>query len=253
VYVHHFDIELRFLGVPSLLYNVVNHRLCANADRVVTSSHSYAHVLRHRVGERVHVIPWGVDPVLDPITRSNYDGSRPLGVLFVGQQRDYKGVSNLIHAIAGEPALRLTVVGDGPLLERHVRLVEQLGCTNVDVVGPVDDDELRRHYLDHEVIALPSVTKVEAFGVVLLEGMQMGCVPIASDLAGVRDVVGGDGILTPPRRIVSLRDELRRLAAHPHEVRTRSVAASERAAHFTWMRTGELYAALVAELTGAGS
>jgi rhamnosyl/mannosyltransferase len=174
-------------------------------------------------------------------------------VLFVGQQRGYKGISNLILAVAGQPELELTVAGSGPLLCEHINLVAELGAGNVTVLGQVEEQTLNELFASHDVIALPSITRLEAFGMVLLEGMRAGCVPVAADLAGVRDVVGQHGILVAPRRIASLRDALVRLAGQPDEVRERSAASVERSAQFAWDRTGDRYTALVSEALSDGS
>ena len=62
------------------------------------------------------------------------------------------------------------------------------------------------------MIVLPSVTRAEAFGLVLLEGMAAGCVPVASDLPGVRDVAGPTGVLVAPGDSGALRAALAGLA-----------------------------------------
>jgi glycosyltransferase involved in cell wall biosynthesis len=41
--------------------------------------------------------------------------------------------------------------------------------------------------------------------------MAAGCVPVASDLPGVRDVAGSTGLLVPPGKPRALRDALREL------------------------------------------
>ncbi|MFT7394494.1 MAG: glycosyltransferase involved in cell wall biosynthesis [Candidatus Azotimanducaceae bacterium] len=253
IYVHHFDVDFRYLGVPSIMFNLVHHALARSVDHLVVTSHSYGAVLSRGSGDNVTVIPWAVDQLEPAVASSDYDGERPLRVLFVGQQRGYKGISNLILAVAGQPELELTVAGSGPLLCQHIDLVAELGARNVTVLGQVEEQTLDELFASHDVIALPSISRLEAFGMVLLEGMRAGCVPVAADLAGVRDVVGQHGILVAPRRIASLRDALVRLAGQPDEVRERSAAAVERSAQFAWDRTGDRYTALVSEALSDGS
>jgi glycosyltransferase involved in cell wall biosynthesis len=247
VYVHHFDIDFQYLGIPSIAYNIVTHALARTADRVVVTSHSYGAMLSRQRADNVRVIPWAVDPLEMPGPASDYDGQRPLRVLFVGQQRGYKGIANLIHAVAGQDSLQLTVAGGGPLLDEHRALVASLDATNITIAGPVSPEELDELFATHDVVTLPSITRVEAFGVVLLEGMRAGCVPVAADLPGVRDVVGRDGVLVAPRRIATLRDALQDLASDPSDVQRRSKAAMARAAEFTWGTTGDHYAQVITE------
>jgi glycosyltransferase involved in cell wall biosynthesis len=244
VYTHHFDIEIANFGVMSILYNVVNHRLANLADHVVTTSPSYGEVIGRKSRTPLTVIPWGVDPAVGPPRSTVYDGTRRLRVLFVGQQRPYKGVANLIMAVAGSPQLELTVVGSGPLESSHRQLVANLAATNVSLLGRVSDDDLLKMMASHDVIALPSVSRLEAFGLVLLEGMAAGCVPVAADLPGVRDVIGEEGVLVAPRRVISLREALEDLARCPAEVQRRSLAAVERADRFRWETTAQAYDAV---------
>jgi hypothetical protein len=91
-------------------------------------------------------------------------------------------------------------------------LATQLRLTNTEFLGRVSDAELWGLYDESDVIVLPSLTSAEAFGLVLLEGMTTGCVPVASNLNGVREVVGEDGLLTPPGDVVALRSALGRLS-----------------------------------------
>jgi glycosyltransferase involved in cell wall biosynthesis len=56
------------------------------------------------------------------------------------------------------------------------------------------------HYALSDVVVLPSTTRGEAFGLVLLEAMASGIPVVASHLPGVRAVVdhGRNGLLVPP-------------------------------------------------------
>jgi rhamnosyl/mannosyltransferase len=126
--------------------------------------------------------------------------------------RPYKGVEALLAAVAGQPWLELTLVGEGTELASYQRLADRLSATNVRFTGRLSDAELNHQYCSNDVVVLPSVTRAEAFGLVLLEGMAAGCVPVASDLPGVRDVAGPTGVTVPPGDANALRQALRELA-----------------------------------------
>jgi len=85
---------------------------------------------------------------------------------------------------------------------------------------------------------------------VLLEGMATGCVPLATDLPGVRDLVFGAGVLVAPRRVTALRDALRHLAAHPEEVQRLSAAAAQRSTEFAWTDVGLQYQRVLYQALG---
>ena len=121
-------------------------------------------------------------------------------MLFVGQMRPYKGVETLLAAAAGQAWLKLTLVGDGAELGRYRRLAERLPAANARFTGRLSDAELQHQYGIADVVVLPSVTLAEAFELVLIEGMAAGCVPVASDLPGVRDIASPTGLVSAGRR-----------------------------------------------------
>jgi glycosyltransferase involved in cell wall biosynthesis len=241
VYTHHSAIDINGLGRVCAAYNCVHDFLARVADRVVVSSQAYYNMLARPDGPPVDVVPWGVDLPDSPwLPQREAFGDR-LRVLFVGQMRPYKGVDTLLRAVAGQRMLDLTLVGSGPLFDQYRSLAAAVRAHNTTFVGRVSDEELRAHYASHDVVVLPSTTRAEAFGLVLLEGMGFGCVPIASDLPGVREVASPTGFVVPPRDHSALRCALLSLAADP--VRLRELQRSARAAaiEMTWDRVAQRY------------
>ena len=230
VYTHHFDIDLPGLAPVCDAYNHLTRLGARVADRIIVSTPSYADTMGS--GDAlVDVIPWAVSPLKRQTTEPRVRSEGPLRVLFVGQMRAYKGLPSLIEAVRGHPDLRLTLAGDGALAAKYQELAAQL-CPTADWLGAVDDVQLRRLYEHHDVIVLPSERRVEAFGLVLIEGMAAGCIPVASDLPGVRDVAGPTGLLFPPGDAMRLRHALLSLAADPAMRQRLSAASVERAAHY---------------------
>lgn len=211
VYTHHSSIDIRGASRISAQYNRFHDLLAMRADQIVTSSQHHASPHWRRYGPPVQTIPWGTDVRSSPPSRPN-SSSGTLKVLFVGQMRSYKGVETLLAAVADQPQLKLTLVGGGAKINNYTRLARRLGATNAQFLGRLTDDDLQAQYDAHDVVVLPSVTRAEAFGLVLLEGMAAGCVPIASDLPGVRDVAGPTGVLVAPGDPDALRDALIGLA-----------------------------------------
>ena len=147
-------------------------------------------------------------------------------MLFVGQMRPYKGVETLLAAAAGQPWLKLTLVGEGAGLASYQRIADRLAVTNARFTGRLSDAELQHQYATNDVVVLPSVTQAEAFGLVLIEGMAAGCVPVASDLPGVRDVAGPTGLVVPAGDPQALRAALRGLARDTGRMERLQVAVS---------------------------
>jgi rhamnosyl/mannosyltransferase len=149
------------------------------------------------------------------------------------------------------------LAGGGRRLEPYRRLLERAERTagntsgSVALLGPVDDDHLDRLYAWADVVVLPSVSRQEAFGLVLLEGMRAGCVPVASRLPGVEEMVGDAGVLVPPGDAAALRGALAELRDDRRRLVDLAKRSRSTAAELTWSSTVarhlELARAIVAE------
>ncbi|MFN2581134.1 MAG: glycosyltransferase, partial [Candidatus Dormibacteria bacterium] len=199
VYTHHSDIALPAAKPLCFLYNSIHRRLVRAANAVVVSTPSYRTSFEPFGPENVEVVPFGVEPN-GHLPRRN--GER-LTVAFCGQLRPYKGVDVLIRAAAELPDVQFEIAGDGHQAAELHELADALGLKNVVFHGRISDED--RDLLLHraDVVALPSTTRAEAFGIVVLEGMAAGAVPIASNLDGVRDVAGRSGLLVTPGHVRS--------------------------------------------------
>jgi glycosyltransferase involved in cell wall biosynthesis len=125
------------------------------------------------------------------------DVSRDRDLVFVGRLVSDKGADVLITAVAALRAQQLrptvTIVGSGPdeaSLRRQVADLD-LGA-QVHFTGARSGLELATLLNRHSLIVVPSVWQ-EPFGIVALEGMACGCVPVGSAGGGLRDAIGDCG------------------------------------------------------------
>jgi glycosyltransferase involved in cell wall biosynthesis len=249
LYTHHSALAVRGAETLSRLYNRLHRVLSGRADRILTTSEHYAALERRAGGPAVEVVPWGVDVRPRPLRPHRADA--PLKVLFVGQMRPYKGLEWLIPAVAGRPGLELTLIGDGAHRADYELLAGS--AANVLFTGRVTDEDLHRAYDTHDVVVLPSVTQAEAFGLVVLEGMAAGCVPVVSDLPGVRDLVADTGPVVPTRDVDALAAALDGLAADRSRLAALGHRARHRAEGLGWDTCVERYeAAMIATVEGRG-
>ena len=206
------------------------------------------------MGDRVMAIPNGVDPEVfrpapaDPSVRVRHaipDGMPT--VLFVGSMdraHYFKGVPTLLQALARTPGVAALLVGDGDLRADYARRAAQLGIGNrVRFTGRVAASDLPDLYRTADVLVLPSETRGEAFGIVLLEAMASGRPVIASELPGVRSVVsaGVDGFLVPPGNAEALASRIRDVTSLTPEARIAMGAAGRRKIEleYDWERIGD--------------
>jgi glycosyltransferase involved in cell wall biosynthesis len=142
--------------------------------------------------EETTAIPNAID--VTPFIDVRRDVTRgPLRIISLGRvEEDGKGVFWLPRIMKRLPvgAATLTVAGDGPaLVELKERCKGMEEC--IRFVGPVAPLEVPAAFADHDVLLMPS--RFEGFGITLIEAMACGCVPVASLVKGVTDLVIDDG------------------------------------------------------------
>lgn len=124
---------------------------------------------------------------------------RDLDLAFVGRLVPEKGPDLLLDAVAllaNEGwAMKVSLVGDGPLKESLAVRAKDLGLTKVvTLTGPKRGHELAAFLNRHKVMVVPSAWP-EPFGIVALEGAACGCVVVGSDGGGLPEAIGPAGML----------------------------------------------------------
>ena len=209
VVTHHCDLELKGLfgnTAVSFYQNYLGKYPLEEADRVISTTESYATTSRTLWDIDVTVIPNAVDIHRfnlqndGKVIRDKYSSEDEPLALFVGRLVPHKGIGILIRSLTYTDKGKLLIVGDGPYKKWLVDLVNKLDLNDrVVFVGPVDDYWLPSYYSATDVVVLPSTSRLEAFGIVGLEGMASGKPLILSDIPGVRDVISEkEGYIVEP-------------------------------------------------------
>ncbi len=235
-------------------------RIIDRADKVLVTSWDYAKssALRDWIEaepEKFVELPIGVNHLLfkprfrDKDLTERYDLYDKQVVLFVGaldRPHYFKGVNILIQAIFkinDSDDFRVLIVGGGDMLDSYKSLADNLGLSKkIIFVGRVDDQELLKYYSLADMLVLPSIDRSEAFGIVALEAMACGIPVIASDLAGVRSVVGKKetGLLVKPGSVQNLTDMIHTLLKNSKLARTYGQAGRQKVLdNYTWETVGK--------------
>ena len=240
---YHSEIDLPGVIIKpmSRLYSWLHKKMAMMAGHTIVTSPSYAAMFDGTLpAERLSVIPWGVEPTAFEPPAEKTPG-QTLRVAFVGQLRPYKGVDILLRSMAMLPGVQLNIIGGGHHEQSYRQMAQALNLKNINFLGKVSDENLQAVLKASDVLALPSLTMAEAFGIVLLEAMAAGCVPIASNLPGVRDVVGQAGFTFPVGDFAALAQLLGYLRDHPDVVTRYAHQAQAKARRYTWQRTLEAH------------
>jgi glycosyltransferase involved in cell wall biosynthesis len=179
-----------------------------HAKKIIVHTRTYAATSRAIWKFDPVIIPSAVDidrfnPAIEPhpaVSGLTRDGKKV--VLFVGRLVQQKGIEYFIRCAkhTGEDTVHL-IVGSGGLEPELRALVKSLGLEKkVLFAGKVSDDDLPRYYAACDLFVLPSVSRLEGFGLVTLEAMSSGKPVLVSDIPGVREVIapGSEGLLIEP-------------------------------------------------------
>jgi glycosyltransferase involved in cell wall biosynthesis len=181
------------------------------------------------VGDRVHILPHGVDTELfspevgwDSTERLQAEQQNP-SILFFANVLHRKGILTLVDAfpsVAREfPASILRIAGDGPELPEVKRRVAGLDCAGqVEFLGRQERAQAPQLYRDCSVYCLPS--HGEPYGATAVEAMSCARALVVTDAGGLRYFVhdrGGKRV--PVGDAASLANALLELLRNPAERR----------------------------------
>jgi glycosyltransferase involved in cell wall biosynthesis len=180
----------------------VKRALAPVSDAIVCVSEAAAAYTRDVEGiSGVRVLPNGIDRTrFGPHRGSGAGGSDGTRALAIGRRVPQKGFDVLVAALP--EGMHLDIVGEGPWHVEHPR---------VRFLGRRED--VPALLADADILVVPS--RWEGFGLAAAEGLAAGVAVVASDVDGLREVVGDAGLLVPPGDVTALHHALVRLAADP--------------------------------------
>lgn len=177
--------------------------LLKNASKIIALTEDQIEQYTNRGGDesRITVIPNAIDlekyvSCEDP---AKYKSGKSL--LFVGRIEKYKGIQDVVGMmpalLASEPDVRLTIVGGDSGFRREIEdLSDRIGVREkVIFTGEVSREDLLKKYREADIFVLPS--RMEGFGIVLLEAMASGLPCVAYSIPSVRTLIehGKTGLL----------------------------------------------------------
>lgn len=137
----------------------------------------------------------------------------------IGRHIPYKGIQYLIEASKelDDTNLRFYIAGDGELTES---LKEQAkGDRKITFLGRISESDRRVWYQACDIICFPSITRNEAFGLALAEGMYFGKPAVTFSIygSGVNyvNLAGVTGLECPNGDSHAYAEALKKLASDP--------------------------------------
>lgn len=170
----------------------IERRLLKKADKIIATSPNYRDksATLQPFKSKIVVIPCSIDERQFELEPSDYDkvaeikamyGNKPI-VFFIGRHVEYKGIRYLLEAekLVKSDCVFL-IAGRGPLTDD---LKQTFNSDRIHWLGRLGDEEMKFYYSAASIFAFPSITKNEAFGVVLAESMYCGTPSVTFTIEG---------------------------------------------------------------------
>lgn len=205
--------------------------------------------------EKLLTIPNGVDDAfLRTAGKHRSAASDSLRIGTVGNLIPLKGTHLVVQALADmDPcgSSELVIIGEGPERHRLELMARELGLEQrVHLRGKIPPELIPRELEHLDTLVLASTS--EGRPNVVLEAMAAGVAVVASDIAGVKELIddGKTGLLFERGSVRHLSAQLARLRTNP-QLRRRLGEAARRfiiASGLTWAHTAAQYATLYASI-----
>jgi glycosyltransferase involved in cell wall biosynthesis len=248
VVTYHCDLELpKLIGkIATAIYQRTFSRYTfKRANKIIVHTRTYGATSRTLWKFEDVVIPSAVNPnrfrgdmdTSEIVKRHDLKGKKV--VLFVGRVVPHKGVDYLIDSAKFTPKnVTYLVVGSGDYIDKLRKKARDRKDGNRFIfTGSVSFDDIPKYFAACDVFVLPSISRLEAFGLVILEAMASKRPVIVSNIPGVTEVVteGVEGLHAEPMNAKDLAEKINTLLSDEDLCRKMGEAGRKKVENeFTW-------------------
>jgi len=246
-----------FLGLSGKFGNKLKKYVFDNIDELTVVSASLKDaVVEFGYKKEIYVYSMGIDTTMFSPDKKNPNLKARFSIngeylLYVGACTENKGIRYLVEAIpkivAEYPDLKLLIIGDGVLKTEMISLVEQQNVQdNVLFLGAILNNELPEFYATADIFVMPSL--YDGFGLVNIEAMSCGTLPIVSDIPVFREIIedGKTGVLVELKNSEKLASAVVRYLRNPEEnIKMASRCRQDIIGKFDWVIVGNNYRELL--------
>lgn len=169
--------------------------------------------------QKIIKLPVGVDLNKFPEPAKKNGENSTVHIVTVARLVEVKGLEFSIKAIAlvvkKYSALKYAIIGDGPLHQQLLHLVEKLQMENhVSLLGAMPQEGVGDHYQKADIFLYSGVITdegaQEAQGLSIIEAQAAGLPVVATDVGGVAESIinGVSGFLVPERNPAAMAEKL---------------------------------------------
>ncbi|MCI0707271.1 MAG: glycosyltransferase family 1 protein [Ignavibacteriae bacterium] len=253
-YAQHFDVPIvatyhthfptypryyKLNGLEQLTWKITRH-LYNQVDRTFVPTQPILEELREHDVQNLEYLPNGVDlSAFNPTFRSNEwrakvnaQNGKPV-ILFVSRlvwEKDLRVLAEAYRILREKRNdFSLVIVGDGPARAEFEPMMP-----GAHFLGYKSGKQLAECYASSDIFVFPSTT--ETFGLVTVEAMASGIVPVAAKIGGAAGIIeeGQSGLFSKPFDAADMARQVEHLLDSPELRKTLAAQALRRAQDFGW-------------------
>jgi glycosyltransferase involved in cell wall biosynthesis len=231
----------------NFIYKRILKYVLNKASAICSTSICMKDEARLYTGNRIDVIPFGIDINKFNRTENQLPLSDP-GKVVIGNIKPLEskyGIGILINAFHElvkrypDKSLSLYLIGEGSEKESYQKLTEKLGINQQAIfTGRIAHHEIADYHRKIDIFVSLSVLDSESFGVSLVEAMASKSCVIASDVAGFKEVMGGNndcGYLVSKSSVTEAAEAMSMIIEQPQQALLKADKARQRAvALYNW-------------------
>jgi glycosyltransferase involved in cell wall biosynthesis len=206
---YHCDINLPNGFINNMIVKIMDtscKQAFKRADSIVVNTIEYME--KSRIADKYITKMSEIAPPIKRLPIVQHHNNKKFIIGFCGRLVEEKGIDVLIKAFEllkrEMDDVELVIGGDyktvagGSVYPRLKQYIDEHNIIGIKFEGKIPEEEMAEFYASLDVFVLPSINCLESFGMVQVEAMMCGTPVIASDLLGVRTIVGktGMGLIT---------------------------------------------------------
>jgi len=205
------------------------------ASAVVTVSNSNVEELQAAIGlelPRVFGAPNGIDreKLLAAVGNPWQFSGNPNVLAVTSGSKPHKGIKTLEAVATAMPHVTFSLVG------KATRTFDQ---KNIVATGHLSLEQLNRLYQSSSALFFPS--RIEGFGLPVLEALVFGTPVVTTDIPVLREVGGSSSAYFPLDDIEAAKDQLSKVITNREAAEAMSTAGQAHARQFTWENAASVY------------
>lgn len=200
--------------------------------------------VKSQLPELIHepqLIRMGIDHNPTENKGDRWSAQQSLKIVTVARLNQMKGHRHAIAAVGELKSrgvrIRYDIIGEGDYHSEIAQQIKNAGLENdVEMLGPLPNDQIARRLSEYDAFVLPSVGLGEAAPVAVMEAMGVGIPVVCSIIGGTPEMIETErtGFLFPQGDEQGLIEILARLADSP-ELRKQVGAAGQAHAHANFL------------------